>query len=404
MTWRKFQLSTVCTEVDRSENVQPEATYRLLGMRSQIGGPFLRETKFGSELSATKLNKVRTGDFIYSRLFAWQGSFGVIPPELDGCYVSNEFPLFAIDETRLCSRFLTYWFGLRPTQLEVEQHCYGSTPGTRNRFKEVFFKQLMVPVPPLEAQIRVVAKLDQVAKLIEDRKKTIVAVDSDLDALLANAFAQIVEGASYLPMEEVAPLVRRPVDVQPDEVYPELGVRSFGRGIFHKPTLKGSELTWQKLFLVREGDLVFSNIKAWEGAFAVAERGDDGRVGSHRYLTCVPAPGLATAPFVCYYLQTREGIEKVQAASPGSADRNRTLGQKRLAAITVPTPSIERQRWFDDIQSKVRELGTIRAETANDIDALLPSMLHEIFGNAAPGVKQPTFVKSAEPTLRIATG
>ena len=184
-------------------------------------------------------------------------------------------------------------------------------------------------------------------------------------------------------MEQVAPLVRRPVDVQPDESYPELGVRSFGRGTFHKPALEGSRLTWQRLFRVHDGDLVFSNIKAWERAIAVAEPEDDNSVGSHRYLTCVPTSGLATARFICYYLQTPEGSEKMATASPGSADRNRTLGLKKLAAITVPIPSPEKQRWFDRLQAKVQALRDAHAETSGELDTLIPAMLHEVFGGEA---------------------
>ncbi len=111
----------------------------------------------------------------------------------------------------------------------------------------------------------------------------------------------------------------------------------------------------------------------------MAKPEDDNRVGSHPYLTCIPIRGLATARFICYYLHTPEGIEKVAAASPGSADRNRTLGQKKFAAIEVPVPPIEKQCWFDALQTKVRALRRTHAETTKDLDALVPSMLHEVF-------------------------
>ena len=74
----------------------------------------------------------------------------------------------------------------------------------------------------------------------------------------------------YLPLAEVAPLVRRVVPVDPDATYTELGVRSFNKGTFHRRTLKGAEFTWQELYRVRRNDLVFSNIMAWEGAVALA--------------------------------------------------------------------------------------------------------------------------------------
>ena len=212
-----------------------------------------------------------------------------------------------------------------------------------------------------------------------ERSRVIAAAEHDAKAMLSNAFRQIIDGAPYRPMAEVAPLVRRPVEIEPDRSYPELGVRSFGHGTFHKPALDGSQLTWQKLFLVQKGDLVFSNIKAWEGAFAVAKPEDHNRVGSHRYLTCVPAENIVTANFVWFYLQLQEGLEKVAAASPGSADRNRTFGQKALGAIKVPVPPIDRQRWFDRLQDQVRKVAVLRESTGQEVQALLPALLDEVF-------------------------
>ncbi len=142
MGWPVVRLGDIVEQLQRPTPVEPDKEYRLLGMRSQIGGPFLREMKRGSEISASALNQVNAGDFIYSRLFAWQGSFGVIPEELDGCYVSNEFPIFSVDAARLNPRFLVFWFGLPQTQRDVEADCFGSTPGTRNRYKEEYFLRL----------------------------------------------------------------------------------------------------------------------------------------------------------------------------------------------------------------------------------------------------------------------
>jgi type I restriction enzyme S subunit len=193
------------------------------------------------------------------------------------------------------------------------------------------------------------------------------------------AFRKVIAGTPRARMGDIAPLVRRPVPIEPEETYPELGVRSFGRGLFVKPDLTGAELTWQSLFRIEAGDLVFSNIKAWEGAFAVAEAEHHGKHGSHRYLTCVPDPDRATAAFLWFYLQSEEGLLQVSQASPGSADRNRTFATKRMAAIMVPAPSLDAQRWFDRLQAKVRAARTAQAEAAAHLDRLLPAMLHELF-------------------------
>ncbi len=381
MGWPVVALGEVAKPIKRLTTVEPGKHYRMLGMRSQIGGPFLRETKDGAEIAADVLNKTKTGDFIYSRLFAWQGSFGVISEAFDECYVSNEFPIFRIDVTRLDSRFLAFWFGLPWVQRLVEADCFGSTPGTRNRYKEAYFLRLRVPSPPLAEQRRIVAKLDKVATLVAERRRIIEAAERDAKAMLSNAFRRIIDGAPYRPMAEVAPLVRRPVEIEPDRSYPELGVRSFGRGTFHKPALDGMAVGSKKLFRIRAGDLLFNIVFAWEGAVAIAQPEDDGRVGSHRFLTCVPDSNTVTADFLRFYFLTPEGLSKLGDASPGGAGRNRTLGLKKLDVITVPVPPIDRQRWFDRLQNQVRSVETLRESAGEDVAGLLPAMLDGVFNN-----------------------
>ena len=197
--------------------------------------------------------------------------------------------------------------------------------------------------------------------------------------MLHSAFQQVIEGAEYQPMADVAPIVRRKVEIKMDGEYPELGVRSFGKGVFHKPTLIGAELDWQKLYCIHSGDLVISNIKAWEGAIAVAREKDHNRVGSHRYITCMPQESITTADFLCFYLLTYEGIGQIQAASPGSADRNRTLAMKRLEKIKVPIPDYDKQLWFNRLQQKVAAIQQAQAGNQTELDALLPAILDRAF-------------------------
>lgn len=147
--------------------------------------------------------------------------------------------------------------------------------------------------------------------------------------------------------------------------------------------MPGSEFSWQSLFWVKEGDLVFSNLMAWEKAIAVAEAHDEGTVGNHRMLTCEVNPKLATPGFLMAYFRTYEGFSSIVGHSPGTIARNKTLSSKKLPTILVPTPPVETQKWFDRLQTKAHEARTIRANTAQDVDALIPAMLHEIFDGGA---------------------
>ena len=339
----------------------------------------MRETKFGMEISAQKLNRVQKGDFIYSRLFAWQGSFGLVPEEMHDCYVSNEFPLFELDTTRISPQYLVYWFGLPQIQKQVEADCSGSTPKTRNRYKENYFSALKLPLPAIKEQLRIVAKLETLSAKINKAKLLRQEIQTDAQEMLHSAFHQLIEGTEYHPMTKVAPIVRRNVDVDMDSQYPELGVRSFGKGTFHKPILNGIDVGTKKLYSMEPGDLVFSNVFSWEGAIAVVQPEDKSRVGSHRFITCVPKPGITTAEFLRFYLLTDEGIEKIREASPGGAGRNRTLGLKKLEKIEVPIPDYNKQLWFDSLQTKVATIKQAQSDNQAELDGLLPALLDKAF-------------------------
>jgi type I restriction enzyme S subunit len=136
--WSSIRLSDVLKPVSRRISVHPTEEYQLLGIRLDGGGIFHRETKPGSQISATTLFRVKAGDFIYSRLFAWRGAFGVINTHLDGYCVSGEFPTFTPIAEKIDITYLQLWFRLPKTIEIVEADCTGSTPLTRNRFKENF--------------------------------------------------------------------------------------------------------------------------------------------------------------------------------------------------------------------------------------------------------------------------
>ena len=204
-------------------------------------------------------------------------------------------------------------------------------------------------------------------------------IEADAERLLAIRFREIIEGAEWRTMAKVAPLVRREIEVDLEGSYPELGIRSFGKGTFHKPPLQGADIGSKRLFSIEPGDLLFSNVFAWEGAIAVAKHQDVGRFGSHRFISCVAYPEMVSPEFLRYYFLTPVGLEKIGEASPGGAGRNRTLGLEKLMALQVPIPKSAKQQAFDNLQTKVAEIKAKHTETRQALKALLPSMLEQIF-------------------------
>ncbi|ONI91197.1 hypothetical protein ALI144C_01735 [Actinosynnema sp. ALI-1.44] len=139
-------------------------------------------------------------------------------------------------------------------------------------------------------------------------------------------------------------LKRRSVRVEPDAVYREIGLRSFGRGVFHKPSVTGQSLGTKKIFAIEAGDLLFSSVFAWEGAVARAAEAEQGRVGSHRFMTYVLDDAVADADYLRFFFLSVSGLEVLRRCSPGGAGRNKTLGIKSFHAAQIPLPPLPEQQ------------------------------------------------------------
>jgi type I restriction enzyme S subunit len=374
----RIQLRKLLRQVSIEEKTSLDSEYRILGIRWYAQGLFIKSNLKGTEIKATTLFRVKPGLFIYSRLFAWKGSFAIVPDEFDGCYVSGEFPLFEIDLQKINPKYLEYFFKMSEVWDIALQKSSGISVSSRNRLKVEKFLDIEIPLPPLDTQSSLVQNLMIYFSKIETAKTNKQELNVILDRLLKDTFFKIVQNAKKLPMKNIAPHIRRPVKIDINQEYPELGIRSFGNGTFHKTAVDGATLL-KKLFKIEPEDLVFNNVFAWEGAVAVAHPEDKGRFGSHRFITCVPMKGVTTSNFLKFYFLTPEGLKKLGDASPGGALRNRTLGLKSLENIEVPIPDINEQLWFDHLHAKIEEVKQLQSETETQIAALIPSILNRTF-------------------------
>lgn len=143
---------------------------------------------------------------------------------------------------------------------------------------------------------------------------------------------------------DVLRLERIPVESDPLREYTTIGIRSFGRGLFHYEPAAGDKLGSLRFFALKPERLVISNIKGWEGAVAVSSEDESGCIASNRFLTYDSADGQIDVNWARWYFLSEPGNDLIQRASPGSADRNRTLAVKRFENLVIPLPPIEQQR------------------------------------------------------------
>lgn len=387
-TWKKVRLGEVLTPVCREEVVDPVREYRLLGVRLDGQGPFLRETVLGSQTAAHKLCRVVEGDFIYSRLFACRGAFGIIGPELDGCYVSGEFPAFVPVEGKIDVRFLRYWFRLADSLDRVNEDCTGSTPLTRNRFKEQFFLALEIPLPSLAEQRRIVTRIEKLADKIAEAISLRHQAVEEAESLVLSALLHLERGpkwerkrisdSSQMSTGTTPPSERSDYYGGPLQWYTPGDLnnqRQLGRS---SRTLSEAAVREGKARLFCPGTVLLVAIGGSLGKVGLTHE----RCSANQQITGIKFNATILPEFGFLWMQ-RLSKALMDAAPHATLP---IINQARIGQFEIVVPPLTEQRrivaYFDGLQAKVDALKKLQTETAAELDALLPSVLDRAFVGA----------------------
>lgn len=153
--------------------------------------------------------------------------------------------------------------------------------------------------------------------------------------------------------------VEKPVEVKPNELYTQIGIRSHGKGIFYKEPVTGSALGNKAVFWIEPDCFIVNIVFAWEQAIGKTTQSEVGMIGSHRFPMYRPVNDRVDIDYLISYFLTKRGTDILEAASPGGAGRNKTLGQERFLKSKIVLPPIEEQQKIAAIlttQDRVIEL------------------------------------------------
>lgn len=145
----EVQIGEFLHRIKRPIALDSNKKYKLVTIKMKHNGVVLRHEKSGSEIKS-KMYQVKTGDFILSGIDARNGAFGIVPPELNGAIVTNDFWYFNIDEAIVEKHFFlelttTQWF---------DEICRKGSDGTTQRIrlqKNKFFNQTVL-IPHIKEQ------------------------------------------------------------------------------------------------------------------------------------------------------------------------------------------------------------------------------------------------------------
>ena len=384
--WPRVRLGEVLALRELDTVVLPAQEYQFAGVYSFGRGVFRGQRRLGSEFSYPRLTRLREGDFVYPKLMAWEGAFGVVPAVCAGCYVSPEFPVFEADPQRVMPSFLGY-------QLQapgVWGSIAGTSSGTNVRRRRLYPDELLraeLPLPTLAEQRRIVGRIEELAAKIQEarglREDSAQQVRHTLMCMARRAdlsdedrvrlgWRRVQLGACITQVGE-----RR--TVQADEQYPNFGIYSFGRGLFRKQPIDGSATSASALWRVKTGQFIYSRLFAFEGAYGVVGPDFDGSFVSNEYPTFECDRGLVGPEFLAAYFSIPDVWTRVASGSKGIGDRRQRVQPARLLSHLLWVPPLSWQDTVAAVQLKAIALQRLQVESAAELDALMPAILDRAF-------------------------
>jgi len=200
---------------------------------------------------------------------------------------------------------------------------------------------------------------------------------------------------------------------KPKVNYLAIGLRSHCKGTFQKPDSDPSKIAMEKLFRVKENDLIVNITFAWEGAIAIVKENDEGGLVSHRFPTYTFDTNITSHHFFKHQFINKRFRYLLDLISPGGAGRNRVMSKKEFVKLKVPLPSVGEQQkiaaFLTAVDNKIEQLSKKQALLGSWKKGLMQQIFSQAIrfkaddGSAFPVWKEKNIVELAKTSIGLVT-
>ena len=169
---KKFPMARIGSFLVKSRDiieVQDDVEYKQVTLKINNGGVVPRNngaTLKGSKIGTKRQHVIHAGQFILSKIDARNGAYGIVPSELEGAIVTNDFPVFDVDTKKIIPQFLV----LVSTTNKFVEFARKCSSGTTNRKRidiDAFLNQ-QIPLPSIEEQVKILSEYNKRILLSKD--------------------------------------------------------------------------------------------------------------------------------------------------------------------------------------------------------------------------------------------
>ena len=382
--WSAVKIGEVLSRSEEIIELQPDTEYREITVKLWGKGVVPRGIVTGAEIAASRRLVARRGQFIVSRIDARNGALGIVPNELDGAVVSNDFPVFNLHSERL----LPSYFGWMCKTAAFVEECQRASEGTTNRIRlqEDKFLAREIFLPPLSEQRRILGRIEDLAVQVHEAQGLRQQAAEEAEALVLSVLHRhfVMESTAWIPLP-----MERAIEINDKQVDPTLPEYS------QLPHISGENmesktcrlLPWRTAeadgvksnnYLFNHGTILYSKIRPYLRKAVFVDF--QGVCSAEVYPIRVSNPDL-DPHFVKWALVAEPFTNYANRLS--GRTRMPKLNRRQLFAFGFTHPSLPEQRRIvselEGLQAEVDRLRYLQSESAAELDALMPSILDKAF-------------------------
>jgi len=321
------------------------------------------------------------------------GKQGIVPENVPNGFAlatTEVYPIYVRDTNLLDRMYLFYILKSKYARKTLEDQMLGTT-GRQRVPKEAVLK-LKIPLPPLEEQKRIVAKLDELSKRLEEAKHLAREAREEAERLMASALHEVFskaeeKGWEWRKLNEICEKITDRDHKTPR--YTPQGIPVISPENF---TPFGIDFESVKKYISEEdykrelrrvdpkpGDILYSRIGTIGEARLLKEFPPF--IPLHSLVLIRPNTQVVTSEYLLYVLNSQ--IVRVQAKEKTRSIGTPDLGIREIRRFRIPLPSLDEQKrivaYLDAVSERAQKLVKLYEEREKELEQLFPAILDRAF-------------------------
>ena len=181
---KKYPMARIGSFLVKSRDiieVQDDVEYKQVTLKINNGGVVPRNngaTLIGSKIGTKRQHVIHAGQFIMSKIDARNGAYGIVPAELEGAIVTNDFPVFDVDTKKIIPQFLVL-VSTTDKFVEFARKCSSGTTNRKRIDIDAFLNQ-QIPLPSKEEQEKILKEYNSCIQTALKKEEEIYKCEREL--------------------------------------------------------------------------------------------------------------------------------------------------------------------------------------------------------------------------------